>query len=143
MFLSPEQFSKITGRPLAEVMAEGDAVDEANAEERLRRCKTLVLRPHHGVEVPVEVVGLGFPLDEYLDAGDLARLGVSAALIERLRLWQEGWQGRVDIPADPLEFAPGRPLSVRLARQLQSELPAHEIHLEVNGDLRAAVDLAP
>ena len=91
----------------------------------------------------VEIVGLGFPLDGDVDGEELARLGVSAQLIERLRSWQEGWEARVEIAADPLDLMPGRPLSVRLARQLQSELPAHDVYLDIAGTRHAARDLAP
>jgi hypothetical protein len=92
--------------------------------------------------VPVETLGLGFPLDSYLEAQDLARLGVSPRLIDRLRSWQEGWEG-VENPTAQTDFIPGRPLSIRLARQLQSELPALAIYLDVSGDLRPAEDLSP
>ncbi len=90
----------------------------------------------------MEIVGLGFPLDGDVDGEELARLGVSAQLIERLRSWQEGWKARVQIAADPLDFTPGRPLSVRLARQLQSE-SAHDVYLDIAGTRHAARDLPP
>lgn len=143
MFLSPEQFSEMTGRPLDQVRAEADDVAQAQAEERIRRGRTLVLRPYAHADVPVEIVGLGFPLDGDVDGEELARLGVSAQLIERLRSWQEGGEARVQSAADPLDFTPGRPLSVRLARQLQSELPAHDVYLDIAGTRHAARDLPP
>jgi hypothetical protein len=142
-FMSLEQLSEKTGRPLADVRAEAEAVSRAQADERIRRCEALVLRPHEGVDVPVETLGLGFPLDGHLEAQNLARLGVSARLIERLRSWQQGWENGIENPAAQVEFLPGQPLSIRLARQLQSELPAIAISLDVSGDLRRADDLSP
>jgi hypothetical protein len=142
MFLSPEQFSEMTGRSLDEIRAEADAVAAANHEARLRRGKALVLRPHLGADVPVEFVGLGL-LDGDADDEDLARLGVSPRLVERLRSWQEGWEARVEIPADPGDFTPGRALSVRLARQLQAELPGHDVYLDIDGEGHSVRDLAP
>jgi hypothetical protein len=141
--MSPEQLSERTGRPLAEIWAEAEAVSRRQAEERIQRCEALVLRPHEGADVPVETLGLGFPLDSYLEAQGLARLGVSPRLIERLRSWQEGWENGAENPAAQTDFIPGRPLSIRLARQLQSELPALAIYLDVSGDLRPAEDLSP
>jgi hypothetical protein len=143
MFLSPEQFSKMTDRDLAEVRAEMEAVDEAQAKERIRRSRTLVLGPREGAEVPVEFVGIGDFLDGPAQAEDLARLGVSPQLIERLRAWQKDWEARVETGRHPREFTSGQPLSLRLTRQFQSELPEHDVYLDVAGDLRAARDLSP
>jgi hypothetical protein len=141
MFLSPEQFSELTGRPLDQVRAELEIAGEARAEDRLRRSRSLIVRPRHHADVPVQ---FGPPDDAYApDAEDLARLGVSRRLIERLRTWQQGWEARISLPADPLDFTPGRPLSVRLARQLQAELPGHAIYLDANSDLRRARELSP
>jgi len=100
----------------------------------------LILRPYRHRELPV---WFGPPVEGDAGVEDLTRLGVSSRLIERLRAWQQGWEVRTTIPADPLDFTPGRPLSVRLARQLQAELPQHEVYLDVNGVLRAARDLQP
>jgi hypothetical protein len=133
LFLSPEQFSEMTGRTLAEVRAEDDEMARAQADERIRRCRVLVLKPIEHGDMPVEVAGLGSGLDGPLDADELARLGVSPRLIVGPRDWQEGWERRIAVAADPFEFTPGRPLSVRLARQLQAELPAHEVVLDVDG----------
>jgi hypothetical protein len=60
----------------------------------------------------------------------LVVLGVSRPLIERLRAWQEGWgHDPFRRSGPPREFWPGSPLSVRLARQLQAELPGYRIFL--------------
>jgi hypothetical protein len=138
---TPEQFSRETGRPLTEVLSRMEAVTQAQAEERIRRCRDLVMRPHEGFDMPVETLGLGFPLDDQLEAHELMAPGVSAQLIERLRSWQEGWDERGEYRSGRLEFTAGSPLSVRLARQLQSELPAHRNYLDVQGELRPAEDL--
>lgn len=143
MFVSPEQLSEMTGRSLGELRAESEALARAQAEERVQRCQTLILRPTEGADLPIEFAGLGFPLDGRAEAEDLARLGASSQLIQRLRSWQQGWQGRVEAGAHPREFTAGQALSVRLARQLQAELPRHEVYLDVGGNLRAPSDLSP
>lgn len=140
LFLGVEQFSEMTGRPLDQVRAEFEAESAALQAELLRRAKTLIVRPYYHRDLPVE---FGAPDDVPADAEDLEGLGVSSRLIERLRTWQDGWEARASIPADPLDLTPGRALSIRLTRQLQSELPTHEVYLDVKGDLHAARDLAP
>lgn len=88
----------------------------------------LTLMPEHGVDVPVwhgpESEGTGS-----VSAQELMALAVSPPLIERLRAWEDGWD-HDPLTASPLaQFRPGSPLTVRLARHLQSELPGHRVFL--------------
>ena len=91
-YLTPGQFRELTGRdpdplPLPET-----------------RSQVLVLAPSEGDGWPAR---FGDPVFVEATQEDLARLRVSAALIERLRAWGEAWIARVDIGADPREAAPG------------------------------------
>ena len=89
----------------------------------------LTLFPEFSADLPV---WHGRDNDDFgnVDAQELLALGVSRPLIERLRAWQEGWDhdpfGRV---RPPREFRLGGPLSVRLAQQLQAQLPGYRIFL--------------
>ena len=58
----------------------------------------------------------------------LGALGVSAPLIERLRVWNGAHGAPIAIGRDH-ELAVGQPYSVRLAQQLLKELPGYEIRL--------------
>jgi hypothetical protein len=89
----------------------------------------LTVMPEYGVDIPVWY-GPGSDGLGWLDAEKLATLGVSDGLIERLRAWQESWE-REHPPFKTWNTADkvvaGVPLGVRLARQLQAELPGHRI----------------
>lgn len=100
-------------------------VDEGDTAER----PGLTLMPEVAVDLPVWH-GPGSDSIGCLQAEDLVDLGVSSQLIDRLRAWQEGWEhDHRKTWRGPREFMPGSPLSVRLARQLQAELPAYRIFL--------------
>lgn len=102
-------------------------VDEDDAEERR---PGLTLMPEYSVDVPVwhgpdsEEIG-------NVSAEELMALGVSPPLIERLRAWQGGWEHNpLSRVGPPREIWSGSPLTVRLARHLQSELPGYRIFLD-------------
>jgi len=83
--------------------------------------------PEFSVDVPVWHWG-----DQSGSLGEegLLELGVSRALIERLRAWQAGWE-HDPLTRSPLkEFRSGSPLSVRIAQHLQRELPDYRIFLD-------------
>ena len=93
--------------------------------------RTLTLWPEYGVDLPVWSPGIG-----PLDAQELEALGVSRPLIEQLRAWNEGWETHAINNRDPLEFTVGKPMSLQLARQVQAELPDHQIFLTNGPDPR-------
>ena len=68
-----------------------------------------------------------------MDAEEL----VSLPLVDRLRAWQEGWEhdpfARV---GPPHEFWPGSPMTVRLAPQVQAELPGYPVFLAAGPEPR-------
>jgi hypothetical protein len=69
---------------------------------------------------------------------ELSALGVSPSLIGRLQAWFEAYDPPVGTAPDPTAEV-GLPWSLRLATQLQLELPAHEVHLSTgreSGPLR-------
>jgi hypothetical protein len=88
----------------------------------------LTLMPEYGVDIPV---WFGPDGDDSggLSAEDLAALGVSDRLIERLRAWQESWDHDPSTSDAPRGSWPGSPVTVRLAQHLQAELPAYRIFL--------------
>jgi hypothetical protein len=94
--------------------------------------------PEYGVDIPVWH-GPGGPGDGSgcLPAEELAALGVSEGLIERLRAWQESWE-RENPPFKTWNTADkvvaGVPLGVQLTRQLQAELPGHRVYLSGDPD---------
>ena len=95
----------------------------------------LTFMPEYSVDVPVWH-GPGSERSCHVDAEELSDLGVSRPLIERLRAWQEGWEHDPFSSSPPREFWPGAPLSIRLARQLQSELPGYRIFLDTRSGPR-------
>jgi hypothetical protein len=113
-----------------------------NGEDSPKSLPGLTLMTEYGVDVPVwhgpDSQKLG-----NVSADELLALGVSRPLIERLRAWQEGWDhdpfARV---GPPREFWSGSPLSVRLARQLQAELPSYRIFLSDGPDARPVEEWA-
>jgi hypothetical protein len=89
----------------------------------------LTFMAEYGADIPLWH-GPGSDRTSCLDAEELAALGVSDGLIKRLQAWQEDWEH------DPRKtwnrkdkVVAGIPLGVRLARQLQAELPRHRIFL--------------
>lgn len=96
----------------------------------------LTLMPEHGVDVPVwhgpdsEDAG-------HVSAEALMALGVSRRLVDRLRAWQQSWDHDPFTSSALLEFRPGSPMTVRLARHLQAELPGHRIFLATERGLRS------
>lgn len=99
----------------------------------------LTLMPDHGVDVPVWH-GPGGGLTGGLAAEELSALGVSDRLIERLRSWQESWDHDPFTSAPPHDARPGSPLTVRLARHLQTELPGYRIFLAADADPRPVAE---
>ena len=96
--------------------------DEHTADPRA----ALTFAPDYGVDIPVWDDRVG-----YLSVEELAALGVSAGLIEKMRAWQLDWEH------DPRktwnyrdQVVASVPLRVRLARQLQAELRDHRVFLE-------------
>jgi hypothetical protein len=93
---------------------------------------TLALLPDYFVELAVWRPGIG-----PLAAEELEALGVSRPLIKGLRAWTAGWEAHaLANDRDPHAFAVGQPMSVRLARQLQAELPEFRIFLTSGPDPR-------
>ena len=88
----------------------------------------LMSMPEYGVDIPV---WHGPDADDSggLAAEDLATLGVSDRLIERLRAWQESWDHDPSTSSAPRGSWPGSPATLRLARHLQAELPGYRIFL--------------
>jgi hypothetical protein len=85
--------------------------------------------PEYGVDIPVWH-GPESERAGWLDAEELAGVGVSDGLIKRLQAWQEDWAN------DPRttwnrrdKVVAGIPLGVRLARQLQAELRGYRVFL--------------
>ena len=90
--------------------------------------------PEYTVDVPVWH-GPGSDGAGNVGAEELTGLGVSDALVERLRAWQQTWE---QAPSGPVERrlwlrSPG---TMRLARQLQAELPDHRVFVGTDADLR-------
>lgn len=113
-------------------------MDEDDAEERR---PGLTLFPEYSADLPVwhgpDGEGIG-----NVSAEELTALGVSRPLIERLRAWEEGWDHDPFTSSPPKEFWPGSPLTVRLARHLQSELPGYRIFLDTRHGPRPVEDWA-
>jgi hypothetical protein len=101
-------------------MQQRDAVRAARPE--------LTLMTEHMVDVPVWH-GINSERVGNATAEELMALGVSRPLIERLRAWERGWDQEPFTSSSPQTFRPGSPLEVRLARQLQAELPDYRILL--------------
>jgi hypothetical protein len=95
----------------------------------------LTLMAEYGVDVPVWH-GPDSERSGHVGAEALSALGVSRPLIERLRAWQEIWDHDPFTSSPPRESWSGAPLSVRLARQLQSELPGYRIFLDTRSGPR-------
>ena len=88
----------------------------------------LTLMPEHGVDVPVWY-GPGGGAPGGLDADELAALGVSDRLIERLRAWQQSWDHDPFTSNPPRASWPGSPVTLRLAQHLRAELPGCRVFL--------------
>ncbi|TFV52241.1 hypothetical protein [Blastococcus sp. TF02A-35] len=112
-----------------------------DADDVEERRPGLTLMPEHGVDVPVWH-GPDSEESGNVSAAELAALGVSLPLVERLRAWAEGWD-HDPVTGSPLgQFRPGSPLTVRLARHLQSELTGHRIHLHTGDGPRPVEEWA-
>ncbi len=94
----------------------------------------LTLFPEYGVDVPVWH-GPGGERHGLVDADQLSALGVSPGLVERLAAWQEGWDHDPFGMGPPERFREGNTTFVRLARQLQAELPGFRVHLRARSGL--------
>ncbi|MCA0143519.1 hypothetical protein [Blastococcus sp. LR1] len=99
----------------------------------------LTLMPEHGVDVPVWH-GPDSQDSGNVTAEGLLALGVSSGLVERLRAWQEGWEHDPFTRSSPPQLRPGTPMTVRMARHLQAELPGYRIFLAVGSEPRPLDD---
>ncbi|WP_156036120.1 hypothetical protein [Blastococcus sp. URHD0036] len=106
------------------------------ADESFKSRPSLTVMPEYTVDLPVWHGPEGHRFN-CLDAEELAALGVSAGLIDRLRAWQQRFE-REHPPFKtwyrPDELVAGVPMGVRLARQLQAELPGYRIYLPGDPD---------
>ena len=102
----------------------------------------LKVMPEYTVDMPVWH-GPGSDDSGNVGAEELTALGVSGSLVQRLRAWQESWDHDRNIEGSPpRESWPGSPLTVRLARQLQAELPDYRVFLFTYSGLRPVEDWA-
>ena len=84
--------------------------------------------PEHGVDMPVWH-GPSAEKSGNVTAEQLRGLGASQGIIERLLAWQANWDHDPFTGSALHRFRPGSPLTVRLARHLQAELPGRRIFL--------------
>ena len=88
----------------------------------------LTLMPEYMVDMPVWHGPSGDGIGN-VTAQELMALGVSSALLERLRAWQDGWEHDPITGSSPREFRAGSPLTLRLAQHLQAELPGYRLFI--------------
>ena len=95
--------------------------------------KTLTLMTEEGVDVPVwrmpADVGLVSP-------EELRDIGVSAPLVDRLKAWARDCDAPYLSRLRLDDLREGGQVSLRLARQLQAELPDYEIFIMQDGSPR-------
>jgi hypothetical protein len=116
-------------RPLQTV-----AVD---AEEEPTPRPGLTLAPEYSADLPVWHGPDGENIGN-VGVEELVALGVSWRLIERLRAWQAGWDHDPFTSSPPAKYELGSPLTVRLAQDLQWELPEYRIFLATEAGPRPA-----